>query len=560
VSADPHALPRFRRWSPWATAGAIALAHAWVALVLLDPAVLLSVDAAVKLLQAQALLASNWTSVALPYPGAAIDPGGEFFPFLPPFAFRAGSEWQGIFPTSVAMLNALALRAGIQGVVGLSVVGALVAMVAAAHLSTGRTRWAIPLVLGTATPFWFYAVLPWEHAPAAGLSTAAVAIAARDASPTRLRWAGVILGFAIALRDESVLLVPVLLWAGLGRRARPATVVALLALCALPSIGVGLLDGVVYARPVAAHVRHAADPLHWVGLAAAPDLPRRPPLPLAERYDIVMHEWLLGYRGHVQSLLFLGLVAAVALGRRSELRVWGVLVVLCLVLGRHFKDLQVLLPNPDFATGLLRLAPVLIFAALPLAEHDAVGRPRFDVLCSAAIFVAGMIVLTSTTGGASLGPRLLVPILPLLAAAAWDGLDSYRQARQKRLEYRVIWLVGLALLAGSILMQVAVAAPAYIAFNTSERQPVRWLEEASGPVIVDSTFTASVAHPVYATRAVLLAASQPSAAAVASRLAARGDGDLLVVSREQHQVLQFPPFRLADTRRTAHTVVQHWMR
>ena len=561
MSADPHALPRFRRWSPWAAAGAVALAHAWVALVLLDPAVLLSVDAAVKLLQAQALLASNWTSVALPYPAAAIDPGGEFFPFLPPFAFRVGAEWHGIFPTSVAMLNALALRAGIQGVVGLSVVGGFVAMVAAAHLSTGRAaRLAISLVLGAATPFWFYAVLPWEHAPAAGLSTAAVALAGRDASPTRLRWAGVLLGFAIALRDESVLLVPGLLWAGFRMRVRPTTLVALLALCALPSIGVGLLDGVVYARPVAAHVRHATDPLQWVGLAAAPDLPRRPPLPLAERYDIVMHEWLLGYRGHVQSLLFLGLLAGVALGRRSELRVWGVLVVLCLVLGGHLRDLQVLLPHPDFATGLLRLAPVLIFAALPLARPEAACRLRSELLCSAAIFVAGMIVLTSTTGGASLGPRLLVPILPLLAAGASDGLDSYREARHSRLEYRIIWLVGLTLLAGSILMQLAVAAPAYIAFNRSERQPVRWLKEASGPVIVDSTFTASVAHPVYARRPVLLAGTQSKAAAIASRLAARGYEDLIVVSREQQEVLQFPPFRLVDTRRTAHTVVQHWMR
>ena len=109
-------------------------------------------------------------------------------------------------------------------------------------------------------------------------------------------------------------------------------------------------------------------------------------------------------------------------------------------------------------------------------------------------------------------------------------------------------------------MQLAVAAPAYIAFNRSERQPVRWLKEASGPVIVDSTFTASVAHPVYARRPVLLAGTQSKAAAIASRLAARGYEDLIVVSREQQEVLQFPPFRLVDTRRTAHTVVQHWTR
>jgi hypothetical protein len=530
-----------------------------VALVALDPAVLLSVDAAVKLLQAQALLASGWTSVALPYPGAAADPRGEFFPFLPPFAFRAGSEWHGIFPTPVAMLNALVLPFGTPGVVVLSVVGAFVAMVAAARLSNGSARWSIPLLLGAATPFWFYAVLPWEHAPAAALSTAACAIVMREASPARLRWAGVILGFAIVLRDESVLLAPGLVWAGLRRRASLAALASFLALGALPSIGAGVLDALVYARPVAAHVRHAADPLQWAGLDATPGLPRRAPLPLAERYDIVVHEWLLGYRGHAQGLVFLGVLAAVALGRSSELRVWGVLLVLCLVLGRHLRDLQVLLARPDFATGLLRLAPVLIFAALPAAQPAAAGCPRPDVLRAAGIFLAGMVVLTSTTGGASLGPRLLVPILPLVAAAAWDGLESYRGAR-RRLEYRVVWLLGLALLAGSAVMQLAVAAPAYIAFNRVERQPVRWLQEAAGPIIVDSTFTASVAHPVYSTRPVLLADTGPKAAALASRLAALGYEDLLVVSRERRPGLQFPPFRLVTTRRTAHTVVQRWAR
>jgi hypothetical protein len=98
TSARPHNLSPPRRSSLWAAAVAIALVYVWVALIALDPAVLLSVDAAVKLLQAQALLASGWASVALPYPGAAIDSEGELLPFVSPFAFRVGSEWHGIIP------------------------------------------------------------------------------------------------------------------------------------------------------------------------------------------------------------------------------------------------------------------------------------------------------------------------------------------------------------------------------------------------------------------------------------------------------------------------------
>ena len=273
-----------------------------------------------------------------------------------------------------------------------------------------------------------------------------------------------------------------------------------------------------------------------------------------------MHDWLLGYRGSVQALAFIGILAAIALVRRSELRVWGALLVLCLVLGQHLRDLHGLLRHPDLATGLLRLSPVLIYAVLPRCAPAQSRDARHDALPAAAIFLGGMLALTSTTGGASLGPRLLVPILPLLAAAAWDGLDSYREARPGRPEQRIAWLLGLLLLAGSVVMQVGVAAPAYIAFNKAERQAVRWLEQSSAPVIVDSTFTTSVAYPVYLRRPVLLAETQGKADDVASRLAAQGTASVLVVSRERRQDLQFAPFRLVETQRTAHTVVQRWVR
>ena len=155
----------------------------------------------------------------------------------------------------------------------------------------------------------------------------------------------------------------------------------------------------------------------------------------------------------------------------------GALLVVCVVAGLHVRDLAFLVRQPDFVPGLLRLSPVLIFAALPTASSPRVPSNRLTLLLTTGVFLAGMLLLVNTTGGASLGPRLLIPVLPLLAVAAWEGLDSYRDARHSRVEYRFTWLIGLALLLGSIVMQAGVAARAYVAFNRRERQAVRWLEE-----------------------------------------------------------------------------------
>jgi hypothetical protein len=547
-------------WFPWAIAAGVAGLHGFVACVLVDPDTLLSLDAAVKLLQGKTLRATGWTSMVLPYPGAVVDPDYRYFPFLAPFAFRTGQEWHGIFPTVVALVNATVVGFGTRGVVLLSVAGSGLTMAASAYLSTGPSRALAPALLGLATCFWFYAVLPWEHVPAAALSTIAFALALRGRTLRRMIGAGLLLGCAAVLRDESLLLVPGLVWAVVRRhtgvRSRVAAVVAA---CILPVVLAGMVDA-LYGRPGAAHLRHAIDPFRWVAGAGASELPQIGHLPLPERYDVLMHEWLLGFRGTAQSLLLVGALFAVALAQRWQSGAAVTLVVVCLVLGQHARDLHSLLRHPDLVPGLLRLSPFLIFAVLPAASTPHTPGSRSTLLLSAGMYLAGMLLLVNTTGGASLGPRLLIPILPLIVVAAWEGLESYRTARRRGVEFGMVWLVGVLLLVGSAAMQAGVAARAYIAFNASERQAVGWLKESSDPIVVDSTFTVSVAAPVYDQRLVFLAQDHFQASELARTLAARGFRSLLLVSRERQQRLGFQPFRLAGTRRTRQTVVQRWTR
>jgi hypothetical protein len=543
----------------WVGAAAATLAFAGVGLVLLDPDTLLSVDAAVKLFQARALLRSEWSSVTIPYPGLALDPTFSYFPLVPPFVFRVGSEWQGVFPTAVALLNAAWLALGTKGLVLLSVVSGGATVFWSSRMLARDSRWAVGLLLVAATCFWFYAVLPWEHAPAAAFSTAAVVLVLDARSGRRLALAGLLLGIAIVLREESLLLFPGIAvmawWRGTSRAALAAFTIA----CALPSVSMIAADVAIFGRPAAAHLRHRTDPLEWLGLVRESALPRFEGESLASRIDFVVHEWLLGVRGAAYSVVVLSALILIGVTRREQWRLWGSVIAAAIVLGLAARDLAALIPHPDFVPGLLRLSPLLIFAALPCASIGRCDRRRLEILVTAGVYLAAMLLLANTTGGASLGPRLLVPLLPLLTAAAWDGLESYRVSRHLHPLYRLTWVLGLALVAASALMQ-SVAIRAYVTFNRAEREAVRWIRDSPEAVVVDSPFTTSVAAPVYLERPVFRAETQHDAAALAARLAQAGVRGMLLVSRAEQQRLEFAPFSLVQTRRAGHTTVQRWAR
>src|SRR5262249_44914955 len=156
-------------------------------------------------------LDSGFHSLSLSYPAASLDPAFGFFPFSPPFVFKAGETWQGVFSSGVALFNAAWLPLGVSGLVLASAVGGASTLGIMSSLERRAPAWAFPLVLGLGTNFWFYCVLPWEHAPALALSSAAWVL-----MWTSSRWAlaaaAVALGASIVLREESLLLLPGFLW------------------------------------------------------------------------------------------------------------------------------------------------------------------------------------------------------------------------------------------------------------------------------------------------------------------------------------------------------------
>ena len=539
-----------------AVAALAALGYGVLGLLVLYPDTLFSVDAAVKLLQARALLDSGLQSLSIPYPAAGLDPAFEFFPFAQPFVFKAAGSWHGVFPSAVALFNAAWLPVGAGGVVLASALGGGIALGVMSSVKTNAPAWAVPLVLGIGTSFWFYCVLPWEHVPALALSTAAWGIVLGSTRRSALTGAALALGTAIVLREESLLLTPGFMWALWTTRRDLRGCMAFALVLMLPFVLLLTADVVLFHRPPAAHVAQLSELLAG-SVGSSSNIRIEPAWPMVQRAQTVLQDWLLGRAGWSYSVLILALIAGVGAFRRHAAAAVGVLTLAMLCLVQLGQDLSTMLPHPDFPPGLLRLSPFLILAFVPVAVGQEGSTVRRLGLLTSTGYLVGVLASLSMTGGASLGPRLLLPILPLLCHAACEGLWSYRQATTRA--GRPIWVLGLLLLAGSVAIQVGVAMRAYITFNHDEHRAVERLRASSDPVIViDSPFTMSVTEPVYLTRQVMMADTPAKAARLSVLLQRQSVPTFRLVSRELTQPFDFAPYRLVSVERFPVTTIQQW--
>jgi len=543
-----------RRVEPaYVAAAAFGVVYAWLALVVFDATSLLSVDAAIKLLQAHSLIDSGFTSLAIPVQPSPIDPTGSFLPFAPPFVFWSGGRLEGVFPSSVALLNAAVLWAGIHGIAALSVVSAVALLIAVAYLSDSALRLWTVIVLGAATPIWFYATVPWEHAPAIALSMWALALAYRNEGWGPHILAGLLGGAAATLREECLVTLPVLVIVVFIRFGwRRALTVG--ASTALPALLAATADLWVFQRPAAAHLAHAIEPLAGVVRVS---LPEPETWSLAERYEVAVANWLFGLQPELwlaSALMLAALILTFILRRhRADLA----LAVVTVVTITHINDLMTYLREPAYVAGLFRLSPVLIFGVLPVASGLRSTWLRRCSISAIAAFVLVALAFVSMDGGAQLGPRLLLPIVPLFAIAAWEGLAGYRNSAV--LPERLIGVIGLMLLIGSVLMQVGVGGRAYYRLNAEGRTAIDLLALSTEPVVlIDSVFTMSATIHEYGRRPILLVNSQPFAEQCARQLQRESVDAFVYISRENGARRRFPGFHLSSSRATPVTTFEYW--
>jgi hypothetical protein len=179
----------------------------------------------------------------------------------------------------------------------------------------------------------------------------------------------------------------------------------------------------------------------------------------------------------------------------------------------------------------------------------------FTTFAFLAIAFAGV----DTSGGKSLGPRLLLPLLPLLAASSIVTIASYWRANG--VVDRAVGWTGAALVAVAAAIHLGGTIPAYKARNADDASAV--LAAAASPariVVADDMFTAQLLFPLYDRKIILLTDTPELGSRLGARLAAERMGSALLVSRNPEPAVGLPPLRLEQTELRGRMVLQYWRR
>jgi len=542
---------------------AIVLGYAILGLAILAPEGVYSGDIGVKYVQARALADSGFRSLDIPYPGAVLDPERQLFPLRPPFIITLDSSTQAIFSPVGAALQAAATPVfGIKGMVLVAIASGCVILLAAAVLVTAPVRAPLLVALGIGSPLWFYVVTPWEHAPAVALGTVAFALAWRSNTRVAPILAGLAIGGGATMRDEVLLLLPGVLLA-MWQRQRSWRALAAAALATVvPLAGAAAIEVLWFGRPAAVHLRHA---VHIIQVAASltgepnPEVPSLAPFTLRDRYDAVVQYWLAGWINPLGTAVLAALwIAALAVWwrrRSSMLLVIGLAVMIAIAL----VDVVDVVMAPKWPAGLVHVAPYLVMALLP-APADAPSNPLpRAVLLSAGIYLIVAFAGVDTTGGKSLGPRLLLPLVPLLTAAAVIRHAQYRHTMGGN--NALIGHAGFVLLGLAVMVHTGGTIPAYVERNKQDASTV--LRVAAAPeriVVSDDPFTVQLLFPMYYEKMIYLADTPERAARIGPLLAASEEPRAIFVTRDPVPWLRLAPFHLDRGERVGRMIVQYWMR
>jgi hypothetical protein len=519
-------------------------------------------DIGVKFVQAHALMDSGFRSLAMPNRGSVIDPGDQFSPFRAPFIFRTANGKQAIFPPAAAIVQAPFVGlAGVAGMRLLAIVAIGIVLWCASGLVDRGSRY-VPIILGVATPLWFYGVTESEHAIGVAFSTAAF-VAAASGTSLAGAVAGLLLAAGAAVRDECVLLLPAVA-IGIWWTSKSWKPVALsIAFCAAGLLLAGAVEVWWFGRPLAAHLQHAVhlarSALHLTS-TPNPELPRLTPMTLRERYDTMVVYWLLGFGTTIPILLVIAatILSVVVAAWRHDRRPLFVMLAFLTILAAI--DAIWLIRAPKFVAGLYRLSPFLIFALIPRADDDR-GPAWFGrvVLVAFASYVVLAFLGMDTSGGKSLGPRLLLPLVPLLGASAVAVILGY--VKSPNAMNRVVGACGAALVGVSMAIHVGSTLPAWIERTRQDADRLNAIADAGQHVLVaDDMFTAQQLLPLYYRRIILLADDDRQGAALGAALDRQKIPSVLLVSRNPNPEIELPPLQAVWTSIRYRFLIQVWRR
>ena len=425
------------------------------------------VDNGSKRVQVQALLASGFRDFSLPLPGRELDPAFEFNPMPKLFSEVREGRLYSQYPPAFAVLSALPFS--MFGDAGLCLLPLLASLALLGFLGwiadlaevSPRVRALSILVAGLATPLWFYAVVFWEHAVAAGLCLGSVALAFEFLirGSRRLLWlSGLAIALASGLREPLLLLAAALGILVLSTTPRARLQAGLvfgggIAAGLFPSL---ILQWFALGEPLGIHVSgnfaaNAAD-----GSALGHHLRTR----LAAFYNLFLAAG--GSRTLSAALNLPFAVLLIAQPRPSArayracalgVAVWALVGLVVSAFGyatAHSPIDRMLAGNGFFAA-----APLLAVGLVRRRERDAttpgdrvIGWLLRLALAYALLYLAFAPLIS--TAGIHWGNRFLLDLYPLLALPCAAGLlELWRGSAARGLAVLLLLLV-----AGSVVLQV----------------------------------------------------------------------------------------------------------
>jgi hypothetical protein len=169
-----------------------------------------SSDEGNKFIQVQSLAYSHASTLAIPYPGAGLDPSFKYFPDGGNHFLRLKGRIYSFYPFYFPVVTLPLFRwLGIAGLYILPLAGTLLTILATrsllAHFELNHSRGAALFVFSFCTPFFFYSLTYWEHTLAAVLGIAALlCIIKKGGNSGFLSWmvAGILVGLSTILREE----------------------------------------------------------------------------------------------------------------------------------------------------------------------------------------------------------------------------------------------------------------------------------------------------------------------------------------------------------------------
>lgn len=458
-------------------------------------------DEGAKFLQMRTVGWDGGLSYSIPYAGAALDPDFELYPTVcrhqDLYPVRVGDSVRFHWPIWFPLLTSGAVALfGLAGVFVIPLLaGWLTACLCGALVRRHQPR-AAPvavLVVGLASPVFFYSLTFWEHTLAALLSLAALAVASRDdsARPAPLLATGALLLGAIILRVEMfafALALAIAWWwvrggstalpAWVRNRNRSAMVLASLGVLALLFLVSGSLTW-----------RHqwlfGALPRYLLGdLAKLPRLPQILTSMLinspAQQGPVVVFGWelaaLIGFVGAAACFAFAG----------STARLWAGLFALMLAI--QFSAMLAFLPQPYVSLhSVLPVAPYLVAGLLVipvLRSGNADSRLRMVAWASclyvaislAAIFTFSIETDGSYRTGLEWGGRYLFDIYPLFAVLALIGVSAQMTEKSR---WAQMTLVALLIVALGVALQFQVRGLRML--HGSRATVASWREALRGP-------------------------------------------------------------------------------